>query len=221
MLWNKVIGAGGAGPTGPIKYTDFQQSADGARSSYTFTSVNLGEATSNKYVVVMCLWVSGFSERTLSSITIDGVSATTGTLTSGSLAVGIGYGFAPVNSTTGNIVCNWSGDTAALYGEYIEVWEWAEDTGFTLSFHDDASSENQTSPVIDTFAGDGVFLLNTNNWASYDNAAVVTDRASGGFAAGHVSPLDTVTAQPSGLADFTSTGSDTSARHAAVSLTPS
>lgn len=205
----------------PITYTDFEVSPAGARSSYTFSGVDLGSATSNKYVIVLCLWVSGFT-RTLTSMTIAGTSASVGNITTGFAQSCIGYGFASVSSTSGDVVCNWSGNTASGFGEYIEVWEWAEGSGFTLSVGDTASGADETSPALDTVAGDGVFLLNTNNWASYDNAATVTDRDGGdGFAAGHVSPLDTITATPSSFADFTSTGPNGDARHAALALTPS
>jgi hypothetical protein len=167
------------------------------------------------------VWVSTFS-KSLTSMTIAGTSATIGSIRSGNFSVGIAYGFAPVTATAGDIVCNWSGNTSSGYSETIDVWQWAEDSSFTLSEGHTANSSNEVSPALNTVAGDGVFLINVNNWSSYDNADVVTDRDDGnGFASGHVSPLDTVTATPSTYADFTSTGSDTSARHGALALTPS
>ena len=224
MLWHKTIGAGGlvgGGGSDPITFTGHNTNSSAARSSYTWTSFDLGPATSNKYVVVLVVWVSSFS-RSLNSMTIAGVSATVGSIRSGSFSIGLAYGFAPVTATTGDIVCNWSGNTASGYSQTIDVWQWAEDSSFTLSEGYTANSSNEASPALNTVAGDGVFLINVNNWSSYDNADVVTDNVTTPvFASGHVSPLDTVTATPSTYADFTSTGSDTSARHGALALTPS
>ena len=188
MLWHKTIGAGGlvGGGGSPITFTGHNTNSVGQRSSYTWTSFDLGSATSNKYVVVLVVWVNGFSNRSLNSMTIAGVSATVGSIRSGIVQVNYAYGFAPVTATSGDIVCNWSGNTAN-YSESIDVWQWEEDSSFTLSEGHTASSFNENSPALNTVAGDGVFLISTNNWASYDNADAVTDRDAGnGYASAHV-----------------------------------
>ena len=222
MLWHKVAGAGGTGGLNSITHTANTPSAVQTNATETFSSVNLGSNTTNKKVIVVYAWVNG-TARTLSSCTIDGVSATVGMIHTGFAQVGYGYAYADVTSTSGDIVLTLSGSTLSGYDKTINVWEWHEDNSFSIVANDVGNDTSNGDPDVNVTAGDAVFAVafsTSTNITGYTDSLVTLDFGGGGSdeAAGHVERDLTVTETPSDIMylDLSSGG----ANAGAVSFTP-
>lgn len=89
---------------------------------YTFSSANLGAASASREVFVVLAWTSS-ATRNLSSISINGVTATLGTIYRHSTALGAAVAWATVPSgTTGDIVVTLNGNvTSAAISVYRVV----------------------------------------------------------------------------------------------------
>jgi hypothetical protein len=76
MLWHKVQGAGGVGGGGefPLVFKDIQGIGVSAPSN-TFTSMALGDADTNRHIIVVVSTDRGASDRVVSSVSIGGTSA--------------------------------------------------------------------------------------------------------------------------------------------------
>ena len=222
MLWSKAVGAGYTGGLDAITHTANVASAVQADATETFSSVNLGTNTTNKKIVLIYAWVNG-SARSLSSCTIDGVSATVGTIYTAFAQVGYGYAFADVTSTSGDIVLTLNGTTATGYDKTLNVWEWHEDGTFTIVANDVGNANNTGDPDVNVTAGDAVFAAafsSSSNITGYTDNLVTIDVGGGGSiqAAGHVERDLTITETPSDIMylDLSSGG----ASCGSVSFTP-
>lgn len=78
MLWHKIQGAGGVGgavaASVNVEGSDYANSI--SSSSHTFTGVDIGSPSTNRHVIVAGYHNRGAAGRTLTAITIRGVSAT-------------------------------------------------------------------------------------------------------------------------------------------------
>ena len=89
------------------------------QSTYTFASSNLGDASASREVFVVLAWTSSVT-RNLTSISINGVTATLGTIFRHSTYLGAAVAWATVPSgTTGDIVVTMNGNvTSAAIAVY-------------------------------------------------------------------------------------------------------
>lgn len=107
------MSATGGGSSGPVDctYTDSAVSSSNL-TTYTFSGRSLGSAADDRYILV-CAFALGLSARTLSSVTIGGINATTILTASdddGFTYVSTAMVIAKVpTGTTGDIVVTWSG----------------------------------------------------------------------------------------------------------------
>jgi len=150
-----VVSAGGGTLTGT-----FLQGAGDATdlTTYTFASQNLGTASSDRVIAVA---VSGrqSSARTVSSVTIGGVSATEiGTRGSSQNPLGIWIAAVPTG-TTGDVVVTFSGAMLRCH-----IVAWAVTGGATLA---NASSGTDTATVTGVTGGFIIAAANTTGASTF------------------------------------------------------
>ena len=110
MLANSLLRAVGVAAE-PVECTFTDIAVDGVtRTTYTFSGMDLGEAASNRYIVVVAgNYDSGV--KTLSSMTIGGESATEVlSVSDNGCVVSIGIAAVPTGAT-GDVAITWSGTT--------------------------------------------------------------------------------------------------------------
>jgi hypothetical protein len=106
-----------------VAYTSFSTLLDNTSSTKTFTSVDIGTPDADRYVIVALQWVTDASSTSLSSATINGVSASVTTSRSVSFNTAHGVFFAKVpTGTSVTIVANLSGTTLTTYNENIAIY---------------------------------------------------------------------------------------------------
>jgi hypothetical protein len=109
-----LAGFGGGGAAPSISYVNDPRSDEVDRATYTFSAVNLGTTTSGKHVILAIRTVT----RAVSTVTVDGVTATQAATASASSGFVYLY-IAAVSATSGDIVVTISGGSAARCGVLI------------------------------------------------------------------------------------------------------
>ena len=106
-----------------VAYTSFSTLSDVTSATKTFTSVDIGTPNADRYVIVALQWVNTSSTPSISSATINGVSASVATSRSVFYNTAHGVFFAKVpTGTSVTIVANLSDTTLATYNENIAVY---------------------------------------------------------------------------------------------------
>jgi len=194
-----------------IEYLGFASDAT-ALTTYTFSSKNFGTNPSANRVIVVAVACESAAARTISSLTIGGVSATQiqfSSITNGS--VGLYYANIP-SASSGDIVVTWSGSALSCGIHWYEISNIASstpstsyvDTAAALSVSVTASADAAIVACAKNFSGSA----DTFTWGGTLGIVEDGDNRFGGsitfssaslFTSGSVSAL-TVTATP-GLAD--------------------
>lgn len=211
-----------ATPPGPsITNTDYNENSAGNRSSYTWSNLNFGSNTSNKYVFVIIQWVNGFNTRTVQDLRIGGSTATYSTIGSGFASVSYVCGFRQVSSTSGDVFIRWNNNTAN-FPERIFVWEWHEATSYSLSIHDTEYVDPPTQPLLQMPSNSVAFAASVGSENAFDgfsdNRMTVDVGGSGtGTGAGHSDFLTSAESNSQiAYVDYTTT--DNGARIGAVAV---
>jgi len=114
---------GGGGDEVNVAYTSFKTVAGNTSATKTFTSVDIGTPDADRYVIVALQWVNSFSSVSLSSATINGVSASVTTSRSTVFSTAHAVFFAKVSTGTSvTIVANLSGTTLSGYSQNMAVY---------------------------------------------------------------------------------------------------
>lgn len=170
-------------------------------TTYTFSSQSLGAAASDRYIIcAICGRSNDGSARTISSVTIGGVTATinaqvenTGTM------CGIATALVPTG-TTGDVVVVWSGTMGdaniALYRTTNLTSATALDTGTSTANPGTTNLDTKTGSVIVAISENDNGALTatwTNLTENYDEATATGNDLSGAFAEITESPNVSVT----------------------------
>jgi len=137
----------------PIAITYLQNSNDTVnRTTYTFSSVNLGDAATDRVIIVGIGGTSG-SSRSISSVTIGGVSATAAATANISWAIVNSIWYAAVPSgTTGDIVITFS---AVMVQCVVNAFRMTGQTSNTpANTGTDTTGSTTSDPNINVTAGD-------------------------------------------------------------------
>ena len=200
-------------PAATVTQTDFDKN-DSSLTTYTFTSKTIGAADPSRYVVVAVGSPANSSNRTISSVTLGGVTMTQ--VASSFLSAAGGGAFAetalyilqvPVG-TTGTVVVTWSGAADRMA---IGVFALYNLQSATPTSTPSTSSANPATASINVVAGGVVVAATfafaggafTHTWAgltkNYDQAFVATNLEHSGASAAFVAAQTglTVTATPS------------------------
>lgn len=137
----------------PIAITYLNTNVDTAiKTTYTFSSVNLGDAATDRVIIVGIGGTSG-SSRSISSVTIGGVSATASATANTSWAIVNSIWYAAVPSgTTGDIVITFSGSMAQCVVNTFRMTGQTSNTPATTGT--DTTGSTTSDPNINVTAGD-------------------------------------------------------------------
>lgn len=154
---------GGAPPTKVLTYQS-SPAAAGSGATPSFTSVGIGTASASRVVHVLITGAAG--TRTISSVTIGGVTATQNVVHQSSNTTAAIYSAQVPTGTTATIAITWSGSQS---GTGISVWT---STGLSSATANDAqsTSSNNTNMGLATLASGFLVAGGTFN----DNASTVT-----------------------------------------------
>lgn len=147
-----------------VQFTDSKSTTGTATATYT--ACNIGTASADRLVVVVCTGIHG-STRTLSSVTIGGNTATVHASSgsgAGQESVGIASLVVP-SGTTADIVVTWS---AAPSNNGIMVWivtGWSSSTPYSSYANADGTSATTKVATLDTIAG-GILIVGAGHGAN-------------------------------------------------------
>lgn len=180
LVVNQLIGFGVAGFV-PVAL-DYRTAGGSGfdLSAYTFSSVDIGTASAGRYVIVSFTGTNVSASRSVSSVTIGGVTATQ-LLSSGASGGGAFIDFAVYiakvpTGTTGDIVITWS--AAQLRCGYAV---WAATGVLSTTAVDTASGSTATSTAqtrdVNTLLGGAVIGSSTTNSSGTATWAGLTEQA--------------------------------------------
>lgn len=137
LMVNNLVGfgAGGATPSAVVaaSQTDTGAASSGGTDTFSFTSKSFGAASSDRQIVVFIAGSGITSGRTISSVTIGGVSATQIVAATNNQHAGIWSASVPTG-TTGTVTVVWSGADMTICGCVIYAM-----TGASTTAHDTGS----------------------------------------------------------------------------------
>ncbi len=200
----------------------FLQAAAGNNSTtFTFTAQNLGAEDAGRYIVVCCGARLGATARTITSVTVGGVTAdiavTTNTTTAGA---GVAIALVPTGAT-GDVVVTWSGFASGCVIQLYRVLG----IGGTAASDTDTSSAADPSVSLDVPAGGvafGTAVCSTNaSSASWSGLTEDYDAAPGGAGGAYSSASGEFATQQTGLTVTCDFSVDESGAGAFASWAPS
>lgn len=162
----------------PATYAYVTRVNDNTRgqTSYTFTSASLGAAASNRVIVVTIYGrASTSSGRSVSAVTIGGVSATQAVTetANNNFMTAIWYAAVP-SGTTGNIVVTWSGGN--MENTVVDIHRTTGISGAPVDT--DTSAVNPMSETINVSAGGlciGIYAEETSATYTWTGITEVAD----------------------------------------------
>jgi len=145
MLWHKAIGAGGVGGGGPATLTFIGTSDYGASgTSHTYTSVDIGTATSDRIVIVVVHATGNTSGTTVTGVTLGGTSMTSAIATTNSFSTGSIHYLEVASGTSATIVASYSSLKARGTIAVYTLTDWSS---ATPSYTDSSTGTSTTRSV--------------------------------------------------------------------------
>ena len=165
-----------------VSYTDNPVSTADL-TTYTFSSAALGTAAADRIIVVsVTTKASGGAARTVSSLTIGGVSGTEiAALTTGGVNIAMWYAAVPTG-TTGDIVVTWSGACQECgCGVWAVYGAASSPTDFDSAYNGDATTVANTITI--PAGGVGIMGMRSSGVSTHtiDNVTENYDAQAGDF----------------------------------------